>query len=593
MQNPLNSLPIKANVAGVHEASSLIAKLIFAIRLRELPAGSSVLLSAGGGASGKTYAINKVLIHNAALIYDSVMKSAQGNKELIEQVVIAGHSPHVVAVFMPIEMAATQNTRRSAKHRRLVPLKVLGGGHIGFRETFEKHTIPYLKEKGVKYSLLENDGINPPQSVSVEKFIELIYNDAGEILERARKSSFQEYEQNPTGKQFDPRIPAALEGQLLPQYDTRTTGEIRSEPRSDGSGNDPGDRGRKPKTQSDGAEGNLDAGQIQDAEQSSEGSDNQLGAPPGSAAGNSNSARDLGSGQPGRTRRNGGKRRTNAVSEESVGESGSGTGLESGVGEQPSGDVRDSANDGNPVAPSLSNFQITDELDFGKFSPKQNYRNNVAAIKLLQILTDENRRATASEQSILAKYIGWGGLAPAFDKGNQQWSKEFTELRELLTEDEYERARASTRNAHYTSKTVVKGIWDAVQRFGFKTGHVLEPSMGTGNFLGLMPSELNRATGITGVELDTLTANIAKHLYPKSTIFSATGFQEVYLPEGTVDLAVGNPPFGAESVRDRDNNVYGRIWACCKKSFTSLPVLVSTPLTFPKIPPTFFTPILF
>ncbi len=181
------------------------------------------------------------------------------------------------------------------------------------------------------------------------------------------------------------------------------------------------------------------------------------------------------------------------------------------------------------------------------------YRDNVAAIKVLKAIEAERRRATAAEKKTLARYVGWGGIPNAFRNGvtgqvAKDWEKEVAELESLLTPRELRAAAASTRNAHYTAKEVVDFMWSAVRKMGFAGGMVLEPSVGTGNFIGLMPKEFASDSFVTGIELDSLTARIAGALYPKSTIVN-TGFQKAALPSNRFKLAIGNPPFGAESLR--------------------------------------------
>jgi len=205
-------------------------------------------------------------------------------------------------------------------------------------------------------------------------------------------------------------------------------------------------------------------------------------------------------------------------------------------------------------------FVIDDSLELGKGSEGEKYRDNVAAIKTLKKIEDENRRATPDEQRVLARYVGWGGLKNAFRVAGsgegegvaKGWEKRVAELEELLTAPELRAARASTRAAHYTSQAVVEAIWSGVQRLGFTGGAVLEPSVGTGNFLGLMPQELRGTSKVLAVEYDSLTARIAKNLYPNASVLHS-GIQSVPLPRNQFALAIGNPPFGNESLYFRYN----------------------------------------
>ena len=199
------------------------------------------------------------------------------------------------------------------------------------------------------------------------------------------------------------------------------------------------------------------------------------------------------------------------------------------------------------------NFHITDD-HLGEGGAKQKYARNIEAIRTLFKLEDEHRGATAEEQQVLSQYVGWGGLADAFDPNKENWSAEYTQLKELLSEDEYAAARASTLNAHYTSPTVIRGIYDAVERMGFRSGNILEPSMGVGNFFGMLPDTMQDSR-LYGVELDSITGRIAKKLYPQADItvagFETTDRRDFY------DLAVGNVPFGQYKVNDKAYNKLG------------------------------------
>ena len=199
------------------------------------------------------------------------------------------------------------------------------------------------------------------------------------------------------------------------------------------------------------------------------------------------------------------------------------------------------------------NFHITDD-DLGVGGPKQKFARNIEAIRTLFKLEEEHRGATAEEQQVLSQYVGWGGLADAFDPNKENWSAEYTHLKELLSGDEYAAARASTLNAHYTSPTVIRGIYDAVERMGFRSGNILEPSMGVGNFFGMLPDTMQDSR-LYGVELDSITGRIAKKLYPQADItvagFETTDRRDFY------DLAVGNVPFGNYKVNDKAYNKLG------------------------------------
>ena len=206
-----------------------------------------------------------------------------------------------------------------------------------------------------------------------------------------------------------------------------------------------------------------------------------------------------------------------------------------------------------PVPEAAGNFHITDD-NLGIGGPKQKFARNIEAIQTLRTLEQEHRGATAEEQQVLSQYVGWGGLADAFDPNKENWSTEYTQLKGLLTEEEYAAARASTLNAHYTSPVVIRAIYDAVEKMGFQSGNILEPSMGIGNFFGMLPSGMADSR-LYGVELDSITGRIAQKLYPQADItvagFETTDRRDFY------DLAVGNVPFGQYKVNDKAYNKLG------------------------------------
>ena len=199
------------------------------------------------------------------------------------------------------------------------------------------------------------------------------------------------------------------------------------------------------------------------------------------------------------------------------------------------------------------NFHITDD-HLGEGGAKQKYARNIEAIRTLFQLEEEHRGATAEEQQVLSQYVGWGGLADAFDPNKDSWAKEYAELKGLLSEDEYAAARSSTLNAHYTSPVVIRSIYDAVEKMGFQSGNILEPSMDVGNFFGMLPDTMQDSR-LYGVELDSITGRIAKKLYPQADItvagFETTDRRDFY------DLAVGNVPFGQYKVNDKAYNKLG------------------------------------
>ena len=219
----------------------------------------------------------------------------------------------------------------------------------------------------------------------------------------------------------------------------------------------------------------------------------------------------------------------------------------------PDAAAADEALNAEPVPEAAGNFRITDD-HLGEGGAKQKYARNIAAIRTLFQLEQEHRGATIEEQEILSQYVGWGGLPDAFDPDKGNWAKEYAELKGLLSEDEYAAARGSVLNAHYTSPTVIRAIYDAVERMGFHSGNILEPSMGIGNFFGMLPDTMQDSR-LYGVELDSITGRIAQKLYPEASIkvagFETTDRRDFY------DLAVGNVPFGQYRVNDKAYNKFG------------------------------------
>ena len=219
----------------------------------------------------------------------------------------------------------------------------------------------------------------------------------------------------------------------------------------------------------------------------------------------------------------------------------------------PDAAAADEALNAEPMPEAAENFHITDD-NLGVGGPKQKFARNIEAIQTLRTLEQEHRGATAEEQQVLSQYVGWGGLADVFDPNKENWSAEYTQLKGLLTEEEYAAARASTLNAHYTSPVVIRAIYDAVEKMGFQSGNILEPSMGIGNFFGMLPSGMADSR-LYGVELDSITGRIAQKLYPQAEIkvagFETTDRRDFY------DLAVGNVPFGNYRVSDKPYDKLG------------------------------------
>ena len=209
--------------------------------------------------------------------------------------------------------------------------------------------------------------------------------------------------------------------------------------------------------------------------------------------------------------------------------------------------------------PRGDNFRITDD-HLGEGGPKEKFRRNLDAIRTLKAVEAEGRGATAEEQEVLSRYVGWGGLPDAFDSAKENWSKEYTELKEALTPEEYDSARGSVLNAHYTSPAVIRAVYEALEHIGFQSGNILEPSCGVGNFFGCLPESM-AGSKLYGVELDSISGRIAKQLYPRAHItvagFETTDRRDFY------DLAVGNVPFGNYQVNDRAYPLCGVTWVSC------------------------------
>ncbi len=208
---------------------------------------------------------------------------------------------------------------------------------------------------------------------------------------------------------------------------------------------------------------------------------------------------------------------------------------------------------GEENGPALStsaavNFRITDDA-LGVGNAKEKFHRNIEAIRTLEKIEGENRIATPEEQEILSQYVGWGGLADAFDERKGEWANEYQQLKDLLSPEEYRLARESTLNAHYTSPVIIRSIYEALDRMGFSKGNILEPSMGIGNFFGMLPEKMSESR-LYGVELDDITGRIAKQLYPNANI-QISGFEKAYFPDDFFDIVIGNVPFGNYKVSDK------------------------------------------
>lgn len=244
----------------------------------------------------------------------------------------------------------------------------------------------------------------------------------------------------------------------------------------------------------------------------------------------------------------------------SAGAEGTGTAGTRGAqqsGQQPSGTTRDRPGVRTEPEPTGADTDfVIDAEDIGKGGLTKKYRDNVAAIRILKAMEAEGRLATPEERKQLAKYVGWGAMKGPFDPDNKQWAKQHAEIKELLTPDEFRAARKSTLDAHYTSPISVGAMYQAMQRLGFNGGRVLEPSVGVGNFFGLMPAQMRNASQLFGVELDSLTSRMVAALYPKANVAKAIGFEDFEIPAGYFDAVIGNPPFGSQPLVDAQRSPY-------------------------------------
>lgn len=222
--------------------------------------------------------------------------------------------------------------------------------------------------------------------------------------------------------------------------------------------------------------------------------------------------------------------------------------------------VEDKTLPGQPRTPKKltgvnpGNYRITEADKIGTGTPGERLKQNLEAIRLVRTLQAEGRYATKEEQAVLAKYVGWGGLANAFDEASKQkqYREANAELKRLLSPEEYTEALLSTRNAHYTSPKVIKAMYDLVRHLGFMGGNVLEPTVGSGNFIGLMPEDFAASSNWYAAEIDPITGALAQYLYPEGQVMAGTGFQDAEFAYGKFDLAIGNPPFGDTRITDRN-----------------------------------------
>lgn len=234
-----------------------------------------------------------------------------------------------------------------------------------------------------------------------------------------------------------------------------------------------------------------------------------------------------------------------------------GAGRADPAGDQSPGAPRDRAGvRPEPVAAGSDADHVIDAEDIGKGGLAKKYKDNVAAIRIIKAMEAEGRVATPDERKQIAKYVGWGAIKGVFDPANKQWGKQHAEIKDLLTDAEFRAARKSTLDAHYTSPIAVTAMYDALARMGFSGGRVLEPSVGVGNFFGLMPAGMRKASNLHGVELDALTSRLVAALYPTAKIAQSKGFEDFQIPAEYFDVVVGNPPFGSHPLVDAERSAY-------------------------------------
>lgn len=534
---------------AVHEPSSWLMKLLYARMLAEpVPSGEKpvVVFTAGGTGSGKSSAIGHVkeardAVKEANIVLDMNLSDVDGAVSRIEAARKAGRE---VAIFFvlrdPVESMVKGSLPRAERYGRTVVYQEHAKAHVGSRETILKLAEKYEGEQQVAIAVLDNTrGRGGASWGTLEQVKPLAYNDLREQLrqnlEAERKSGHisERVYRGTLGDESAAR-PDEEDGRRDAQKPAARAGSAEAEGLL--SGEQPPARADVPAARRPEA---GDAGGNRKAR-------------PGPARDSGQVGFDFAAEAPG-TR----EERAAALAAERAGDNGSGgdLGREGGrtergrAGQRPAGAVGDRP---GPVT-GPTDYIITDADTLGAGGAKSKTRGNLAAITLLKKLQAEDRLATPDEQAILVKYVGWGGLKQIFDENNAEWAKERDELKGLVSKEEFERARRSVLDAHYTSKVVVDGIYQALARMGFAGGAAIEPAVGIGHFIGLMPPEMRAYSRFTAVELDPITGEIAKQLYQRSNVIAGKGFEKFDAVEGYFDVAVGNPPFGETKVFDERN----------------------------------------
>ena len=529
----------------------------FADRLKARPveADATVTLMAGGTSSGKT-----TLRPDHGIVYDSTMYDAASAKRNIELVLDSGRGVEYRYVFTDPEAAFRSSLVRGKETGRFVNETAFVRTHAGAHAAVQTLMKEYAGDPDVQFILYDNTNNAAREVDSVPAYD---YNGLKEKIHEILDQEFQ------AGRIDEAEYRAVSRTEPPARGDARVAGEgsaanpVRGPEQSEGLVNPespptggvsasaaPAEEAHNPQQEAPDApvEPNRDPaeqkrvsgerGRQRGGNATARGADRQpvddglAGAGEGAAGQGSLFAGAEGAGGAGA-----------ASSERSAERDAPGT-ARADAGVRPE----------SGAAGAVEDFDLTGE-DLGKGGQVTKYRENVAAIRIIKALEADGRVATPEERKQLARYVGWGALKGVFDPQNKQWSKQHAELKELLTPDEFAAARASTRNAHFTSQEVVAPMIAGLQRLGFTKGRLLEPSVGTGNFFGMMPARLRGVAELFGVELDPLTSKIAAGLYPSARITNS-GFEDYQVPGGFFDAAIGNPPFGEEPIADHDRSPY-------------------------------------
>jgi len=555
---------------AVHEPARFLAKQVYERMLKEpAPKGKPdlVVFTAGGTGAGKTSSIRdvpwlKAIAQGAQMVYDTNMSSERSAAEKIDQALAAGNQVTVIYSYRdPVDALVNGALPRAIKRGRTITLAAHIETHGGSLETLPKLYRRYRGDLGVDFRFVDNSlGKGQIREITLEELAEKPHNINEESLYEALRAERE------AGRISETVFRATLgddrRGRPGVQRGARNLEESQGEPGAEGAVRQAGEGGgEEPQLQ-------LGAGQSRGPVEAEHERPQPLERPErpeasdreGRAArepAGAGDSRQMGLGFAEEGEGDGGGRDVAAAAE------GAGGHGERGDLERPSGrrderraGQRDTAVAGytGPALAVHTNYTITADDDLGGGGAKTKTKQNLAAIRLVKQLAKDERLATSEEQHVLVKYVGWGGLKSVFDEGNAEWAKERAELKELLAPKEFEAARRSVLDAHYTSETVVQGIYSALNRMGFTGGRVLEPAMGTGHFFGLMEPGVSSRSQLIGVELDPLTGMIARQLYQRADIKAPRGFQEVNVPAGYFDAVVGNPPFGSQTIPDETDS---------------------------------------